>query len=87
VTVSRINGAPFPAISGATGVLYDNAGTLSVANISGAMIAPNSVTAAQLGPQYSRAAALKYGAVREHRTRYSWATTQSATTPATTTPA
>jgi hypothetical protein len=54
VTVSRINGAPFPAISGATGVLYDNAGTLSVANISGAMIAPNSVTAAQLGPQYSR---------------------------------
>ena len=54
VTVSRINGAPLPTMTGATGVLYDNAGALSVANISGAMIAPNSVTAAQLGPQYSR---------------------------------
>jgi hypothetical protein len=54
VTVSRINGAPLPAISGATGVLYDNAGTLSVANISSGMIAPNSVTAAQLAPQYSK---------------------------------
>jgi hypothetical protein len=41
-------------MSGATGVLYDKAGTLSVANISGAMIAANSLTAAQLAPQYSR---------------------------------
>jgi hypothetical protein len=53
VTVSRINGAPLPTISGATGVLYDNAGTLSVTNISGAIPA-NSVTAVQLAPQYSR---------------------------------
>jgi hypothetical protein len=54
VTVSKINGASLPTISGATGVLYDNAGTLSVAGISGTMIAPASVTSAQLAPQYSK---------------------------------
>lgn len=54
VTVSKLNGAPLPTMTGATGVLYDNGGALSVANISGPMIAPNSVTAVQLGPQYSR---------------------------------
>jgi hypothetical protein len=56
VTVSRINGAQLPMISGATGVLYDNSGTLSVANISGAMLASNSVAAAQLATQYSKGA-------------------------------
>jgi TGF-beta propeptide/Collagen triple helix repeat (20 copies) len=54
VTVSRINGVSLPAISGATGVLYDNSGTLSVAPISGSMIPPNSVTATQLAAQYSK---------------------------------
>jgi hypothetical protein len=54
VTVSKINGVSLPAISGATGVLYDNSGTLSVAPISGSMIPPNSVTATQLAAQYSR---------------------------------
>jgi hypothetical protein len=56
VAVSKINGASLPTISGATGVLYDNSGTLSVANISGAMMTSNSVTAAQLAPQYSKGA-------------------------------
>ena len=56
VTVSKINGVPLPAISGATGVLYDKAGTLSVASLSGAMMAANTVTAAQLAAQYSRGA-------------------------------
>jgi hypothetical protein len=54
LSVSKINGVSFPALSGATGVLYDNSGTLSVANISGTMLLSNSVTAAQLAPQYSK---------------------------------
>jgi hypothetical protein len=54
VTVSKINGAALPTIAGVTGVLYDNAGTLAVAGVSGAMLTANSVTAAQLAPEYSR---------------------------------